>query len=161
MARDEATQGHKASHDSLNSLDVFYWTHVCDYRHLFWVGFDGAFRYDEPQKHASWDTEDTLLGVESDTFGPHASEGCFEIRDGVTGFCCLHYVVVDVGLDHRANVIVEDMVHATLICGACIPQPEGHGSITIHTMWGDERGHELVGLFHSDLMIIEVGIKEG
>jgi hypothetical protein len=58
-------------------------------------------------------------------------------------------------------VIAEHVVHATLICEAGILQPEGHGSIAIHTMWGDERGRELVGLFHPDLVIAGVGIKEG
>jgi hypothetical protein len=53
------------------------------------------------------------------------------------------------------------MIHAMLVCGADVPQPEGHGSIAIHTMWGDERSREFVGLFHMDLMIAGVGIKEG
>jgi hypothetical protein len=57
-------------------------------------------------------------------------------------------------------MIAEHVVHARLVYGASVPQPKGHGSITIHTMCGDERGCKLVGIFHPDLMIVEVGIKE-
>jgi hypothetical protein len=32
-------------------------------------------------------------------------------------------------------------------------KPKGHGCVTIHAMRGDERGHELVGLFHPDLAV--------
>jgi hypothetical protein len=66
-----------------------------------------------------------------------------------------------VGLDYRADVIAEHVVHATLIRGTGIPQTKGHGSITVHTITGDERSRELVGLFHPDLVIARVGIKEG
>jgi hypothetical protein len=66
------------------------------------------------------DTEDTFLGVEPDTFGPQASEGCFKIGDEAASLSCLDYNVVDVGFDHCSNVIAEHMVHATLICGVGI-----------------------------------------
>jgi hypothetical protein len=53
------------------------------------------------------------------------------------------------------------MVHAMLIRGSYVAQPEGHGCVTIHALWGDERGHELVGLFHLDLVVTRIRIKEG
>jgi hypothetical protein len=69
--------------------------------------------------------------------------------------------VIDLGLDHFADVITEHVVHASLVCGTSIPQTEGHGSVAIHAIRGDERSSELVGLFHLDLVIAEVGVKEG
>jgi hypothetical protein len=50
-------------------------------------------------------------------------------------------------------VVAEHVVHATLIRGACVAQPEGHGRVAVHDLWGDERSHELVGLFHPDLVV--------
>jgi hypothetical protein len=85
----------------------------------------------------------------------------FEIGDEIASFPCLDYNVIDVGFDRSANVIAEHVIHATLICGTDVTQPEGHGCITIRALWGDERGRDLVGLFHPDLMVTGVGIKEG
>jgi hypothetical protein len=73
---------------------------------------------------------------------------------------CLDHDVVNVGLDHRTDVIAEHMVHA-MVRGTDVPQPKGHGSIAIHTIRGDKRSHELVKLFHPDLVITGIGIKEG
>jgi hypothetical protein len=50
-------------------------------------------------------------------------------------------------------VVTEHVVHATLIRGPCIAQPEGHGRVVVHALRGDERSHELVRLFHPDLMV--------
>jgi hypothetical protein len=61
--------------------------------------------------------------------------------------------VIDVSLDHSANVLSEHVVHAHLVCRTCIPQAKWHSSITIHAKRCDERSHELVGLFHLDLVI--------
>jgi hypothetical protein len=50
-------------------------------------------------------------------------------------------------------VFAEHMVHAPLVRRARIPQAERHGDIAVHAEGCDERSHELVGLFHPDLVI--------
>jgi hypothetical protein len=50
-------------------------------------------------------------------------------------------------------VVAEHLVQATLIRGAVVTQPEGHGCVTVHALWSDERSHELIELFHLDLMV--------
>jgi hypothetical protein len=74
---------------------------------------------------------------------------------------CLDHDVIDVGLDHCADVIAKHMVHALLVCCTYVPQTEGHGVIAMHAIRGDERSRKLVGLFHPDVVIAGVGIKEG
>jgi hypothetical protein len=71
----------------------------------------------------------------------------------VGGFLRLDNDVIDVSLDRSADVFSEHMVHAPLVGGACIPQTKWHSSTTIHAKRCDERGRELIGLFHLDLMI--------
>jgi hypothetical protein len=61
--------------------------------------------------------------------------------------------VIDVGLDCATDVFAEHMVHAPLVRRARIPQTERHGDIAVHAERRDERSHELVGLFHPDLVI--------
>jgi hypothetical protein len=77
----------------------------------------------------------------------------FQGRKGGLGLPRLDYDVIDVGLDRAANVFAEHMVHAPLVRRTRIPQTERHGDIEVHAEGCDERSHELVGLFHLDLMI--------
>jgi hypothetical protein len=58
-------------------------------------------------------------------------------------------------------VVAEHVVHAMLIRGSCVALPEGHGCVTIYALRGDEGGREMVGLFHLDLVVARVRIKEG
>jgi hypothetical protein len=104
----------------------------------FWVGFDHVFQYDEPQKHASGDTKTHFSGL-SLTLLAHRKRRLSQDWRQVASFSCFDHDVVDVGFDRCANVIAEHVVHATLICEVGILQPEGHGSIAIHTMWGGKR----------------------
>jgi hypothetical protein len=71
----------------------------------------------------------------------------------VSGFPRLDYDVIDVSLDRLANVLSEHVVHAPLVCRACIPQTKWHSNIAVRAKGCDERGRELVGLFHPDLVI--------
>jgi hypothetical protein len=98
-------------------------------------------------------TPKTLLGIELDAFRLETSECHFKVRKEVGSFPCLDYDVIDVGLDRAANVFAEHMVHAPLVRRARIPQAERHGDIAVHAEGCDERSHELVGLFHPDLVI--------
>jgi hypothetical protein len=47
-----------------------------------------------------------------------------------------------------------------LIRGLHILEAKWHGYVEIGLEQGDKRGHELVGLFHHDLMVTGVSIKE-
>ena len=58
------------------------------------------------------------------------------------------------------DVLAEDLGHAPLVCGPCVSETKWHGYIAVHAEWGDERSRELVGLFHLDLMVTEIRIKE-
>jgi hypothetical protein len=106
-------------------------------------------------------TAKTLLGVESDTLNSEASKGGFQVDDEVVGLSGLDHYIVNIGLNRRAYVVAEHVVHATLIRGARVAQPDGHAHVAIHALRGDERSHELVGLFDPDRVVAQVRIKEG
>jgi hypothetical protein len=110
-------------------------------------------RLSEPQEHASGNPEDTLLGIELHAFRLETSECHFKVGKEVGGFPRLDYDVIDVSLDRSANVLSEHMVHAPLVRRTRIPQTKRHGDIAVHVEGYDERSHELVGLFHPNLVI--------
>ena len=56
--------------------------------------------------------------------------------------------------------VPETLEHTTLVCSPRVFQTERHRDIAERSEWGDERRHELVGLFYVDLMVPEVRIKE-
>ena len=58
----------KASHDPLYSFQVLDRPHVGDGRDFLQVGLDAPFGDDEPQEHASGNSEDTLLRIEFHAF---------------------------------------------------------------------------------------------
>jgi hypothetical protein len=97
--------------------------------------------------------EDTLFGIELHAFRLETSECHFKVGKEVGGFPRLDYDVIDVGLDRSTDVFAEHMVHASLVRCTRIPQAERHGNIAVHAKGCDERSRELVGLFHSDLVI--------
>ena len=78
----------------------------------------------------------------------------------VTGLPGLDHDVVYVGLDGLPDVLAKHMGHASLVCGPYVSETEWHGYIVVHAEWGDERSRELVGLFHLDLMVTKIRIKE-
>ena len=100
-----------------------------------------------PQEHASGDSEDTLLGIEFYAFCLQTLECRFNVSEEVRGFPRLDYDVIDVSLDRSANVLFEHVVHAPLVCRACIPQTKWHSNIAVHAKRCDERSRELVRLF--------------
>jgi hypothetical protein len=76
---------------------------------------------DEPQEHASGDSEDTLLGIEFYAFRLETPECRFKVGEEVGGFARLDYDVIDVSLDRSTNVLSEHVVHAPL--GRLAPPP--------------------------------------
>jgi hypothetical protein len=108
---------------------------------------------DEPQEHASGDSEDALLGIEFYAFRLETPECRFKVREEVGGFPRLDYDVIDVSLDRSTNVLSEHVVHAPLVCRTRIPQTKWHSNVAVHAKRCDERSRELVGLFHPNLVI--------
>ena len=106
------------------------------------------------------DPEDTLVAVKLDALLPEAFEGNFHVIDEITGLSGLDHDVVHVSLDSLPDVLAEDLGHASLVCGPCVSETEWHGQVAVHAEWGDERSRELVGLFHLDLMVTGIRIKE-
>jgi hypothetical protein len=94
-----------------------------------------------------------ILGVKFHALRPQTLEGRFKVGEEVGGFPRLDYDVIDVSLDRSADVLSEHVVHAPLVCRDYIPQTKWHSNIAVHAKWCDERGRELVGLFHPDLVI--------
>ena len=58
-------------------------------------------------------------------------------------------------------MVGEALLHAPLVGGTSVLQTERHGYVAVRTIRGDERGCELIGLFHRDLVIARVGIQKG
>jgi hypothetical protein len=116
----KAAQIRKASHDPLYSFQVFDRSHVGDGRDFLQVGIDASLGNDEPQEHASGDSEDTFLGVEFHALRPQTLECRFKVREEVGGFPRLDYDVINVSLDRSADVLSEHVVHAPLVCRTCI-----------------------------------------
>jgi hypothetical protein len=120
---------------------------------FLWVCLDAPLGDDEPQEHVSGDSEDTLLRIEFYASRLETLECRFKVKEEVGGFPRLDYDVIDVSLDRSANVLSEHVVHAPLVCRACIPQTKWHSDVAVHAKRCDERSRELVGLFHPDLVI--------
>jgi len=57
-------------------------------------------------------------------------------------------------------MLSENMEHASLIGRPSVTKSERHGYVIVHTKRGDERGCELVRLFHFYLMVAGISIKE-
>src|SRR5688572_21738937 len=105
-------QGRKTSHDPLYSFQVLDGAHVGDGRDFLRVGLDAPLGDDEPQEHASGDSEDTLLRTEFYAFRLETPECRFKVGEEVIGFPRLDYDVIDVSLDRSTNVLSEHVVHA-------------------------------------------------
>ena len=69
---------------------------------------------------------------------------------------CVDYI----GLNGSPDEVLETLEHATLVHSPRVFQTERHCDIAERSKWGDERCRELVGLFHHDLMVPGVHIKE-
>ena len=72
----------------------------------------------------------------------------------------LNYNVVNVGFNGPPNEVPKTLKHTMLVCSTSVLQTEWHGDIAERSEGGDERCRELVGLFHRDLMVAGVRIKE-
>ena len=74
---------------------------------------------------------------------------------------CWFWLLGLIRLIKRVNLVNEALLHAPLVGGANVLQAKRHGYVAVRTIQGDERGCELIGLFHHDLVIARVGIQKG
>ena len=72
----------------------------------------------------------------------------------------LNYDVINVGLNGPPDEVPEASEHTSLVCCPSVLQTEWHRDVAKRSEGGDERRHELVGLFHHDLMVAGGRIKE-
>ena len=72
----------------------------------------------------------------------------------------LNHDVVNVGLNSLPDEVPETLEHTTLIHSPRILQTEQHCDVAERSKGSDERCRERVGLFHRDLMVPGVRIKE-
>ena len=72
----------------------------------------------------------------------------------------LNHNVVNIGLNGLPNEVPKTLEHTTLVCSPSVFQTKWHGDIAKRFKGGDERCRELVRLFHRNLMVHRVRIKE-
>ena len=72
----------------------------------------------------------------------------------------LDHDVINIGLNGPPDEVPETLEHTMLVCSPNVLQTKWHCDIVERSEGGDERCHELVGLFHRDLMVAGVHIKE-
>ena len=68
--------------------------------------------------------------------------------------------VIHVGLNGSPDEVPEAVEHTALVSCPGVLQTERHCDVAERSEGGDERCRELVGLFHHDLMVPGVCIKE-
>ena len=83
-------------------------------------------------------------------------ERCHEL----VGLLGLDYDVVHVSLNGPPDEVSKAFGHAMLVRSPGVLESKRHRNVTERSERGDEIGRELVGLFHRDLMVLRVRIKE-
>ena len=158
--RDKAAERGDVPCNFLYPLYVLNWAHPHDGRDLLRVGFDATLRDDEAKLHTPQDPQNALLGVELNAISLEFCEGLLKVGYDLVSLFGLDHDVIHVGLNDLPDEIPQTLEHAALVCSPHILQAERHCDIAERSEWGDERCHELVGLFHRDLMVPGVRIKE-
>lgn len=111
-----------------------------------------------PKEHALGYPENTFLGLEFDAIFAQFSKGALQIGHEMVNLLRLHHDVIYVGLDGVSNYVIETLFHAALAGRTSVFQAERHRNVAIRSEWCDERGRELVGFFHRNLMVPGVHI---
>jgi hypothetical protein len=134
---------------------------ICDGGILLWIGFDAMPKDNKAKKHAPRDPEDAFLGVQFDVLGSERSEGLIEVSYQIIRSFSFDYDVIYVSLNGPPDEVPKNGEHTVLVCGPRVFEAKRHGYIVVSSERSDERSRELVGLFHHDLMVTGVSIKEG
>jgi hypothetical protein len=73
----------------------------------------------------------------------------------------LDYNVIYISLNGLPDEVPKNSEHTPLVCSPRVLEPERHGDIAVRPKWVDERGRGLVRLFHHNLVVAGISIKEG
>jgi hypothetical protein len=111
---------------------------------LLQIVLDSSFRDEVAQQLACGYSEGAFLWIELDAVSIEVGEGFPQI---VEQAICLRGPddnVVDVDLNVATDLLLQARLHAPLIGGSCVLQPEGHRRVAVYPMRGDERSLVLV-----------------
>jgi hypothetical protein len=134
---------------------VSFWTS------LIHVGaFDAALADDEAELFARRYAEDALVRVELPAVLAQGCQNLFKVVDEGIGVFGLDDHVIHVGFDVLVELPLEAGLDSSLIGGASVLQPEGHGRVAVRAKRGDERGLLLVFFLDSDLVVPGVAVEE-
>jgi hypothetical protein len=79
----------------------------------------------------------------------------------VIGLLGLDYNVIYISLNGPSDEVPKNGEHTPLVCSPHVLESERYGDIAVRPKRGDERGHGLVELFHHNLVVAKISIKEG
>jgi hypothetical protein len=83
-----------------------------------------------------------------------------KVGNQAVGSFQLNYDVIYISLNGSPDEVPQNSKHTTLVRSPRIVEAKRHGYIAISPEQGDKRSHKLVRLFHHDLMVTGVSIKE-
>jgi hypothetical protein len=113
-------EGHEASHELLDVLDVPDLAHFRDGRDFIGVCFYATLSDDVPQELALGDTEGALFWVQFVVETTEAVESFFQVGDETTTLSGLHDNVIDIDLHVAPYLPFETKLHTPLVCGPCV-----------------------------------------
>ena len=123
------------------------------------------FGHDVSQQLPLRNPENTFFGIQFDVEPSEVHECHGQVRDQVTSLSRFDHYVINIDGDcwfrplglitliERVDLVDEALLHAPLLGGVSVLQTERHGYVTVRTIRGDERGCELIRLFHHNLVI--------
>jgi hypothetical protein len=109
---------------------------------------------------ADWYPERAFLWVELDAVAVEVGEGFTQIVRQVICFRCLDDDIVNVDLNIATDLFLQACLHAPLIGGSGVLEPEGHCHVAVYPMWGDECCLVFVFDLQLYLVVSGVGIEE-
>jgi hypothetical protein len=134
--------------------------HVDNGLNFLWVTFDFSFRDEVSQQLAYRHPEGALLRVELDAVAVEVSKSFPQVVEQAVYFRGFDDDIVDVDLDVAADLFFQARLHAPLIGGSGVLEPEGHRHVAVHPVWGDERRLVFVFYLQPYLVVPGVGVEE-
>jgi hypothetical protein len=144
-------------------LDVsksFWRLHVDDGLYLLWVAFDPSLGDEVAQQLAGGYPEGALLWVKLDVVSVEVGKGFSKVIEQAICLRGLDDDVVDIDLNIAANLFFQACLHAPLIGGSGVLEPEGHRHVAVYPVRVDEDRLVFVFYLQSYLIIPGVGVEE-
>jgi hypothetical protein len=157
---DEAAKRWESTCQLLDVSKHLWRLHVDDGLYLLWVAFDPSLGDEVAQQLAGGNPERAFLWVKLDAVAVKVGEGFSQIVKQAVCFRHFDDDIIDVDLDVATDLFLQACLHAPLIGGSGVLEPEGHCHVAVHPMWGDERCLVFVFDFQLYLVISRVGVKE-